>query len=88
MMLVGVVCALIAVVGLVVKILNCTTQCLRCLRRYIYDEATSALTTTISANITSRGIETPLGKIILSLFSLLLLLLLPLLLLLLLLLVD
>ncbi|MFK7989508.1 MAG: WGR domain-containing protein [Sandaracinaceae bacterium] len=29
--------------------------------RYIYDEATNALTTTVSAKITANGIETPLG---------------------------
>lgn len=29
--------------------------------RYIYDEATNALTTTVAATITARGIETPLG---------------------------
>lgn len=29
--------------------------------RYIYDEATNALTTTVSARITANGIETPLG---------------------------
>ena len=29
--------------------------------RYIYDEATSALTSTVSATITANGIETPLG---------------------------
>jgi poly [ADP-ribose] polymerase len=29
--------------------------------RYIYDEATSALTSTVSAKITANGIETPLG---------------------------
>src|SRR5262249_28330203 len=29
--------------------------------RYIYDEATSALTSTVAAKITAHGIETPLG---------------------------
>jgi poly [ADP-ribose] polymerase len=29
--------------------------------RYLYDEATNALTTTVSAKITANGIETPLG---------------------------
>jgi poly [ADP-ribose] polymerase len=29
--------------------------------RYLYDEATSALTSTVSATITAKGIETPLG---------------------------
>src|SRR5439155_7560817 len=29
--------------------------------RYVYDEATSALTSTVAAKITANGIETPLG---------------------------
>ena len=29
--------------------------------QYVYSEATNALTTTVAAKITERGIETPLG---------------------------